>query len=124
MSSADEDDVCLVFSAHGVPLRVIEAGDPYQKHIEETVRLVMERGAWPNPVSVTGTLTFALPRAASVELRLYDVAGALRRTLAIGEFAAGEHAIALETRGLRPGTYFASLVVGGRRLTRTVVLAP
>jgi len=32
-----------------VPLRVIEAGDPYQKQIEETVRLVIERGAWPNP---------------------------------------------------------------------------
>lgn len=82
------------------------------------------RGVHPNPVSTAGTLTFALPRAASVELRLYDVAGAMRRTLAIGEFIAGEHAIPIETRGLRAGTYFASLVVDGRRITRTVVLAP
>jgi len=43
------DDVHLVFSAHGVPVKVIEAGDPYQKQIEETVRLVMTRGGWPNP---------------------------------------------------------------------------
>jgi len=42
-------DVHLVFSAHGVPLSVIEAGDPYQAQIEATVRLVMERGGWPNP---------------------------------------------------------------------------
>ena len=51
VSSADTglDDVHLVFSAHGVPVRVIESGDPYQEQIEETVRLVMARGGWPNP---------------------------------------------------------------------------
>ncbi len=38
----------LVFSAHSVPLSVIERGDPYQRQIEETVRLVMERGGWRN----------------------------------------------------------------------------
>lgn len=39
----------LVFSAHGVPLRVIERGDPYQQQVEETVALVMARGAFSNP---------------------------------------------------------------------------
>lgn len=39
----------LVFSAHGVPMSVIEAGDPYQIQIEATVKLVMERGGWKNP---------------------------------------------------------------------------
>ncbi len=39
----------LVFSAHSVPMSVIAKGDPYQRHIEETVRLLMERGRWPNP---------------------------------------------------------------------------
>ena len=52
--NGDEDitttnDVHLVFSAHGVPVRAIEAGDPYQQQIEQTVRLVMERGGWRNP---------------------------------------------------------------------------
>jgi ferrochelatase len=41
-------DVPLVFSAHGVPVSVIEKGDPYQRHIEETVDLVMEHGGWSN----------------------------------------------------------------------------
>jgi ferrochelatase len=40
--------VQLVFSAHGVPVSVIEKGDPYQRHIEETVGLVMEQGGWSN----------------------------------------------------------------------------
>jgi protoporphyrin/coproporphyrin ferrochelatase len=38
----------LVFSAHSVPVAVIDKGDPYQRHIEETVHLVMERGGWRN----------------------------------------------------------------------------
>jgi protoporphyrin/coproporphyrin ferrochelatase len=38
----------LIFSAHSVPLTVIERGDPYQRQIEETVALVMERGGWSN----------------------------------------------------------------------------
>lgn len=39
----------IIFSAHGVPLSVIEKGDPYQRQIEETARLLMERGGWKNP---------------------------------------------------------------------------
>jgi protoporphyrin/coproporphyrin ferrochelatase len=39
----------IVFSAHSVPLSVIEKGDPYQRQIEETVRLLMARGGWSNP---------------------------------------------------------------------------
>ena len=38
----------LVFSAHSVPLSVIEKGDPYQRQIEETVALLMQRGGWLN----------------------------------------------------------------------------
>jgi ferrochelatase len=38
----------LVFSAHSLPLSIIEKGDPYQRQIEETVELVMERGGWSN----------------------------------------------------------------------------
>jgi ferrochelatase len=38
----------IVFSAHSVPMSVIAKGDPYQRHIQDTVRLLMERGRWPN----------------------------------------------------------------------------
>jgi ferrochelatase len=39
----------IVFSAHSIPMLVIEKGDPYQRQIEETVRLLIERGGWRNP---------------------------------------------------------------------------
>ena len=38
----------IIFSAHSIPMSVIEKGDPYQEQIEETVALVMERGGWSN----------------------------------------------------------------------------
>ena len=44
----DPERAELVFSAHSVPLAVIEKGDPYQCQIEETVELVMQRGGWTN----------------------------------------------------------------------------
>jgi protoporphyrin/coproporphyrin ferrochelatase len=42
------DDVFLVFSAHGLPLKLIQNGDPYPVHISKTMNLVLERGHWPN----------------------------------------------------------------------------
>jgi protoporphyrin/coproporphyrin ferrochelatase len=49
IGNRQSEDVHLVFSAHGVPTAVIEAGDPYQRQMEETVRLVLARGGWRNP---------------------------------------------------------------------------
>jgi protoporphyrin/coproporphyrin ferrochelatase len=46
---AEPDRVELVFSAHSVPVAVIERGDPYQQQIEKTVGLLMEHGGWRNP---------------------------------------------------------------------------
>lgn len=44
---ADARDVDVIFSAHSVPVAVVEGGDPYQREIERTVELVWERGGWP-----------------------------------------------------------------------------
>jgi ferrochelatase len=38
----------IVFSAHSLPQSIIDKGDPYQREIEETVQLLMERGGWRN----------------------------------------------------------------------------
>jgi protoporphyrin/coproporphyrin ferrochelatase len=46
----DSSRIHLLFSAHGIPLSLVERGDPYPKHIAETVRLVNEQGSrrYPN----------------------------------------------------------------------------
>ena len=48
----DSSRIHLVFSAHGLPMSLVEKGDPYPHQIEATVRLTCERGAlqfpnWP-----------------------------------------------------------------------------
>jgi protoporphyrin/coproporphyrin ferrochelatase len=48
-SKLDSQNIDLVFSAHGVPMSLVKAGDPYKGHIEETVKLVIERGQWKSP---------------------------------------------------------------------------
>jgi ferrochelatase len=43
----------IVFSAHSVPVSYIEAGDPYLKQTQETVRLVMEKLGSERPYSLS-----------------------------------------------------------------------
>jgi ferrochelatase len=48
----DSSRIQLIFSAHGLPMSLVEKGDPYPRHVAETVRLVCEQGAarfsiWP-----------------------------------------------------------------------------
>ena len=49
---ADSSRIHLVFSAHGLPMSLVEKGDPYPGQVEGTVRLVCEEGrkqfpGWP-----------------------------------------------------------------------------
>ncbi len=48
----DKSKVYLLFSAHGIPVSYVKKGDPYQKQIEETVELVVNRGKFTNPYSL------------------------------------------------------------------------
>jgi ferrochelatase len=38
----------IVFSAHGLPVSLIERGDPYAHQVADTVKLVMQHGGWKN----------------------------------------------------------------------------
>ncbi len=44
--TANQEEITIVFSAHGVPLNLIETGDPYKEQIEKTVEFVMRKGMW------------------------------------------------------------------------------
>jgi protoporphyrin/coproporphyrin ferrochelatase len=39
-------EIDLIFSAHSIPVSFVKKGDPYQKQIEETVRLIINSGKW------------------------------------------------------------------------------
>lgn len=44
---ADPAHIELVFSAHGLPQKIVDDGDPYEAHIRATYAAVCERLAWP-----------------------------------------------------------------------------
>jgi ferrochelatase len=48
----DLSDTDFVFSAHSVPVAIVEHGDPYQRQIERTAELVWQRGGWPGRKSI------------------------------------------------------------------------
>ena len=39
------NDVHILFSAHGTPMKLVHEGDPYSHHIKKTVDAIVERGA-------------------------------------------------------------------------------
>jgi protoporphyrin/coproporphyrin ferrochelatase len=45
----DSSRIQLVFSAHGLPMSLVEKGDPYPNQVRETVRLTCELGAQKQP---------------------------------------------------------------------------
>ncbi|XP_012287835.1 ferrochelatase, mitochondrial [Orussus abietinus] len=46
------DDVIILFSAHSLPLKAVNRGDPYPSEVGATVQLVMEKLKYCNPYSL------------------------------------------------------------------------
>lgn len=81
----------------------------------------------PNPFNPSTTISYELPAATPVSLRIYDVAGRLVRTLAGGVAPAGAHTRQWDGRDDRgaavaSGVYILRLEAGGTALTRKMVL--
>jgi hypothetical protein len=72
----------------------------------------------PNPFRPSTEIAFVLPRASTIALSVYDVAGRRVANLWEGPTPAGRHAIAWEPVGVAPGVYFFRLNADGRELVR------
>jgi hypothetical protein len=72
---------------------------------------------WPNPADRALRQSLRLPRAASVEWSLYDLAGRRVAVLHDGELSAGSRELSAELpRALPGGLYFSRVRVDGRAL--------
>lgn len=49
---AKRNDVHILFSAHGTPMKLVRAGDPYSEHIKKTVAAVVEQGGFSQDSSL------------------------------------------------------------------------
>ena len=78
--------------------------------------------ARPNPFTTSTSFTVNLPRAASVDLAVHDLAGRRIATIARGVFGSGERTFTWDGAGARSGLYFVRLVVEGRVLSTRVAM--
>jgi len=81
----------------------------------------------PNPFNPWTTIPFGTERDGRVTLRVYDIRGALVRTLVDRTMPAGNHEARWDGRneagaGAASGIYLYELTSGGRRLTRKMSL--
>lgn len=81
------------------------------------------REAWPNPFNAATSISVTLPRAAVLQLTVYDVTGRQVAQLADGWTGAGEHTFAFDGSELASGVYFVRASVPGEpTLVRKVAL--
>lgn len=78
--------------------------------------------AYPNPFNPVTTLTFTVPRATHVTLKIFDLTGREAATLTDAQYNAGTYRISFDGSGLASGVYFAQLSAGGLLETRRLIL--
>jgi hypothetical protein len=78
--------------------------------------------AYPNPFNPTTTISFSLPNAEAVELKLFDITGRLVTTLLDERRGAGAYSLNFDAADLPSGIYFARLTSGARRVTQKLML--
>lgn len=90
---------------------------------ESTLPSVLELDQnYPNPAQARTTISFTLPSAGQVQLKMYDLLGR-RVGVLVNEFKLpGSYEIQLDTSGLSSGTYLYSLDAPDGRRTRTMTI--
>jgi photosystem II stability/assembly factor-like uncharacterized protein len=78
--------------------------------------------ASPNPFRRTTAVRCALPHAATIDLRVLDIAGRTVATIAHGVYPAGPRTFAWDARDLLPGVYLLRLDAAGLHRTARVAL--
>ena len=53
LEKVDNGKLHIIFSAHGIPQKNVEKGDPYQEQTEETVRLILKELKWEGAWSLS-----------------------------------------------------------------------
>jgi hypothetical protein len=76
---------------------------------------------YPNPFNPSTAISFSLPHAAVVSLKVYDMLGREVATLVEGREEAGEHSVTWNAEGFASGVYFCRLQANGVMLTRKLL---
>jgi hypothetical protein len=114
-------------------LRTVDLDGSVEEHLDHTITVTWASSAafpnelalraYPNPFNPATQLTYSVPEAGMIELKIFDAIGREVSTLVKEYVAAGEHRIEFDGRALSSGTYFAQLrTPGEQRMTKLVLL--
>jgi hypothetical protein len=79
--------------------------------------------AFPNPFTLNAKIDFALPKAATVNILLYNFEGKIVRSLFSGIIRAGEHkSLAFNSEGLSAGAYIVRMVSDNKVLLQKIIV--
>ncbi len=77
---------------------------------------------YPNPFNPTTSISFALPVAGNVELKVYDMLGKEVASLVSGSYTAGTHSVPFDASALASGVYVYKLTAGDFTDSKKMVL--
>ncbi len=77
---------------------------------------------YPNPFNSTTRLTYGLPEAGHVSLKIYDISGRVVQTLVDMQLKAGNHTTEWNARKVSSGLYFLQLKASDQTFTQKVML--
>ena len=117
-----EVDYALAFaaeSAHGTPEEPVVIADA-SSELPEVFELDQN---YPNPFNPTTTIKYALPEAADVEMKVYDILGREVMTLVRSEEqAAGRYEIVFDASSLASGIYMYAIKAGSFKEVKKMIL--
>ena len=77
---------------------------------------------YPNPFNPSTTISFQLPEASFISLKVYDAIGTEIETIAEGEYPAGVHEIIFNADNLSSGLYLYRIFSGNNEFTRKMLV--
>ena len=92
-----------------------------QTHYEHPKSFVLNH-VYPNPFNHQATISFDLPVAGDISLKVFDITGREVTTLVNGQSSPGQHEVVWDAERVASGVYFVRLEAGKFAQTRKILL--
>lgn len=125
-------DAAVPFTEEMAPLPILqynvrhtgvygERGNPVVNVHNGDLPFCLSAVCYPNPCSESTSLNFYSDESSEVFVRIFDLKGAMIKSIDFGNFSGGNHHIPVNTSNIKAGTYFLQLTVG-KQSTRMIKL--
>lgn len=101
---------------------VIQGAMVSNEEDEESPSEIALQQNYPNPFNPNTTISYSIPQASQVVLKIYNSLGQEVSTLVDGKRSAGPHSVTWNASNVSSGVYFYKIFVGSEVYTRKMVL--